>query len=95
MSLGGITSVKMSLARPHFYKGMGLIVPYFRLANQDEVDRQMGMVKLLNKFWPTFNAPIPAPQRKAIMATQFLREINSDPLVENKKIPIRNLVVNE
>jgi len=55
----------------------------------------MGMVKLVNKFWPTFYAPIPAAQRKAMMANQFLREINNDPLVENKKIPIRNLVVNE
>ena len=30
-----------------------------------------------------------------MMASQFLREINNDPLVENKKIPIRNLVVNQ
>lgn len=95
VSLGGISSVKLSVARPTFYKGMGLIVPYFNLANQDEVDRQMGIIKLINRFWPTFSAPIPAAQRKAMMASQFLREINNDPLVENKKIPIRNLVVNE
>lgn len=95
MSLGGISSVKLSVARPNFYKGMGLLVPYFKLANQEEVDRQMGIIKLINRFWPTFSAPIPAAQRKAMMASQFLREINNDPLVENKKIPIRNLVVNE
>ena len=53
------------------------------------------MVKLINKIWPTFNAPIPPAQRKAMLANQFLREINNDPMVENKKIPIRNLVVNE
>ena len=95
MSLGGISSVKLSVARPNFYKGMGLIVPYFKLVNQAEFDRKMGIIKLVNRFWPTFSAPIPATQWKAIMASKFLREINIDPLVENKKIPIRNLVVNE
>ena len=95
MSLGGIASVKLSIARPNFYKGMGLLVPYFSLVNQHDIDKQMGIIKLINKFWPTFSAPIPAAQRKAVMANQFLREINNDPRVENKKIPIRNLVVNE
>ena len=95
MSLGGIASVKLSIARPNFYKGLGLIVPYFSLLNQQEVDSKMGFAKLINKFWSTFAAPIPPAQKKAMMATEFLRNINSDPLVENKSIPVRNLVVNE
>jgi hypothetical protein len=93
--MGGYISVKMSLQRPSFYKGMGLIVPYFRLPNQDEVDKQMGMVRLLHKFWPTFNAPVPADKRKALKSTMWLREVTSDPMVLAEKIPINNLIVNE
>jgi alpha-beta hydrolase superfamily lysophospholipase len=33
VSLGGLMSVKLSLARPGFYNGMGLIVPYMKLLN--------------------------------------------------------------
>jgi hypothetical protein len=33
VSLGGLMSTKLSLARPGFYNGMGLIVPYMKLLN--------------------------------------------------------------
>jgi len=31
LSLGGIMSLKMTLAKPGFFKGCGLVVPYFDL----------------------------------------------------------------
>jgi hypothetical protein len=55
----------------------------------------MPYLKFFDKFIPSFRAPIPPSSRGPSMATKFLRNINNDPLVENVKIPVRNLVVNE
>jgi alpha-beta hydrolase superfamily lysophospholipase len=32
-SLGALISVKTSVARPNFFKGMGLVAPYFKFKN--------------------------------------------------------------
>ncbi len=33
VSMGGLVSAKLSLIRPNFYNGMGLVVPYMKLLN--------------------------------------------------------------
>jgi len=33
VSMGGLVSAKLSLLRPNFYNGMGLVVPYMKLLN--------------------------------------------------------------
>lgn len=58
-SLGGLASVKLSILRPSFFQGQGLITPYFELLNRDVIDSKLGMAKFVDKFWPSFKAPIP------------------------------------
>jgi hypothetical protein len=42
---------------------------------------------------PHFRMPLPA--NKALLKTRFIREINMDEMVENKKIAINNIFLNE
>lgn len=55
----------------------------------------MGMIKLIDKVYPSFRVPLPLKELKMVNKTRFLQTINSDPQVENKKIAVRNIVVNQ
>ena len=55
----------------------------------------MGMVRLIDRVYPSFRVPLPIKELKNLNKTRFLQTINSDPLVEAKKIAVRNLVVNQ
>lgn len=88
-------SLKVSLAKPDMFSGNALVVPYLQLLNQHVIDEKMGILKFIDRFYPSFRVPIPLKELKAVNKNKFLSTINSDPLLEAKKIAVRNLIVND
>lgn len=96
VSLGGLATVKMSVIKgADYYKGMGLVVPYFGLLNQKDIDHHMTKLRWIDKVYPSMGFPIPPAQKKAMTQTKFHQTIMADPLVEANQIRVRNLIVND
>lgn len=95
-SMGGLLSLKINARQPAFFKGSALVTPYLDLKDRDTFKTSnMAILKLMDKFVPWFRLPIPAKSRKAVQTSRFLRELNEDPMLEAREIPVRNVLVNE
>ncbi|TNV79264.1 hypothetical protein FGO68_gene7195 [Halteria grandinella] len=95
-SMGGLVSLRLSAQNPKYFSGNGLITPYlgFKDKKIDELANS-GFLKTLDRFVPWLRVPIPEEARKKSNVNKFLQTINNDPLIENRKICVHTMVMNQ
>jgi uncharacterized ubiquitin-like protein YukD len=90
-SLGSLFTLKLSIQARNDFRGMGLLTPYLRGKYEDMLNKYLPIAKFIDKFYPSYKlAPFPTKEKPK----RHIEEMNKDPLIEYRKVAVRNVLLN-